>query len=222
MAQPNSEIKKLCVKAKKLQSTCETLQSTLAPMTKTSTDSRKILDKVGQKKASGNLSTYGIFGVVLEACGKECGCSELSTALDSVAEMEKSIGKEENLFFTSIKSNLIQTCDTYLNITYPTVHKEIKKMDELSDSLESLGKKSSKEKKDEKQKKLAGEKETLEEKLTEQQNRTSTLLKQACEVEKSLKNDLMKLASAQVQFYSACLKSSTETLAKLSEGNSKD
>lgn len=72
----------------------------------------------------------------MAACNKDCGCSELSNIMPfnkfwfvsiddlfrNIGEFEVIAGKEEDVFIGKIKSGLLQTCNTFLEVTFPSLN----------------------------------------------------------------------------------------------------
>ncbi|VDL29209.1 unnamed protein product [Hymenolepis diminuta] len=139
----------------------------------------------------------------------------------NIGEFEIIAGKEEDVFIGKIKSGLLQTCNTFLDVTFPSLNKEMKILNDLTSSMESCQKKYTKEKNCDKQAKLEVEMKSAEVKCAKQRSGTVTLLKQANTVEKSIKEDLVSLLTAQINYYQLCLQNATQTLSGLKKAGNK-
>ncbi|KAM3187583.1 hypothetical protein ACTXT7_002012 [Hymenolepis weldensis] len=142
-------------------------------------------------------------------------------SLRNIGEFEVIAGKEEDVFIGKIKAGLLQTCNTFLEVTFPSLNKEMKIFNDLTSSMESCQKKYTKEKNCDKQAKLEVEMKSVEVKCTKQRTGTVTLLKQANCVEKSIKEDLVSLLTAQINYYQLCLQNATQTLSGLKKAGIK-
>nr|CDS29548.1 expressed protein [Hymenolepis microstoma] len=222
MAAPDSEILAEFEKCKKLQKSCELLQLSLNYMIKPGQDAKKILEKCGCKKSSAtSSSSYAVLGNAIASCSKDSGFKDLDYLFEKIGSFEMVAGKYEDVFFEKIKSGLLSTCNTFLEVTFPSLTKEMKALQDLNSSLESSQKKFTKEKRSDKQAKLEAEMKSLEVKCNQHRSEVSNMLKQANRVEQSIRANIVNMLTQQAHYYQLCLQNANEAISKLDQHSSK-